>query len=1246
MSDTKIDLCAWDALSEQWTSRDSTQSRCASWVESFVGSDCTLLRAAKCAFEQGCLYEFRLTIDRLWNFESKRFRNTFLNNLDFVFSIARIGPHAVDQAKLLLRAWFHTLHALTGVADWENHFSAAARLFERAWPGLKLQVGAIEKSSFAKLSQCNDPTTWLERQIMEPSKKRKTPRVGHWLVRDLVGAVCSLDSERIGSVGPLPITIMLVSERDSQEQGHLCDFQFHAAEAPVTGVLPRPSRIGIRIFARDWLDSIQTAWDVVTAANGEKKRLGRIVEWWFANGPSDSALLMCPIFGPSAGGPIYCGFRAFIEGRKIKRDWVATGAIGAQLDDGTHELAEVRGVSAKLSEAKKQFGRQLSRIYLSWDQDLIEFEGVTPIPVTTCKSLEELYDCVVGDPTIEKAIEEQRKCRREMADRHLKDLNYLEPTLLLGQPTNDYFRQRSMLTSPAIQKSDLDVDDQRAHDVPDLWQDAEPLDPRALANLRASRICVLHDSGMGKTVLLVRLQQLLCADAPTLTTAWSLKEVDLVVVRLGSPEVPETANDTAMEREMKWPTTVDGYIERVAEELENYGHLGTPLQDQLESARALVKAGRVVFLCDALDQQRRQQIDAFEDFAGRFTSCRIYLTARPEAVTIEETLFDTVGKGVSSWRLVLLKPFGKVLQQQYLGSTLYEDLRRKMQMWSDRDMGLLEVPLLLWLLKTFPPDSMERFRNRCDVYAHAFTVLINRGLKKLPNKIDRDRLSSSSSLPLKLLAAVGFEMIRRRLWNYCVDNDLDEFRDQVLRAALNTAESAPVEVDIWHSLLQLNVFAHRSLFEVGEEVLAFRHRSFLEFAAANWLARFCREEDIPEIRTWIHDVNIDWGWMARYKQTEWSRFYWIWRFAVDLPIDDGRLLSRQRESWIRGMSALYDRGWPAMPDHLTCTAQKRWRSRARRPVRRASEFLYCTWDRMNRWAPDVVTNFQSEFADLLNGRCGKNTAEIHKLQSIARRLVSNFVPIPPNGMQGQKCYSFGWDEKEDVGRLPISVSIEPFRLSRFPVRNSEFELFAPEHESYRLRDPDPVGTENGENHPVVNVRYWDAVVFAEWIGKLDDHSNCRLPLQVEWEYACKAERSACDFRRMQASLTCYAHFGQDVETGSTVAVDDARFAANGFELKHMLGNVREWCADVFDFEFKWNLRKMLESRQLTTLSISEVREICDASIEEGKYLQPRVTRGGGWTADSRQCNASSITYYQADYHYKTIGFRLLRNHVI
>jgi formylglycine-generating enzyme required for sulfatase activity len=119
------------------------------------------------------------------------------------------------------------------------------------------------------------------------------------------------------------------------------------------------------------------------------------------------------------------------------------------------------------------------------------------------------------------------------------------------------------------------------------------------------------------------------------------------------------------------------------------------------------------------------------------------------------------------------------------------------------------------------------------------------------------------------------------------------------------------------------------------------------------------------------------------------------------------------------------------------------------------------------------------------------------------------------------------------------------------------------------RHPDGPGSsiDGKDKHPVVQVSWNDAVAYARWIKK-------RLPSEAEWEYAA---RGGLDRKRyawgdeQTPGGTWQANIWQGrfpkentAEDGYAGTAPVGSYAANGFGLHDMAGNVWEWVADWYD----------------------------------------------------------------------------------
>ena len=170
---------------------------------------------------------------------------------------------------------------------------------------------------------------------------------------------------------------------------------------------------------------------------------------------------------------------------------------------------------------------------------------------------------------------------------------------------------------------------------------------------------------------------------------------------------------------------------------------------------------------------------------------------------------------------------------------------------------------------------------------------------------------------------------------------------------------------------------------------------------------------------------------------------------------------------------------------------------------------------------------------------------------------------------------------------------KPFLMMIRPVTAAQYRRFAQATGREAALAPAFV---QGDDHPVVGVVWNDAVAYCSWAGG-------RLPTEAEWEYAARGGKDGLKYPWGNSISHDDANFkgtgGRD-QWKHTSPVGS--FAANGFGLFDMAGNVWEWCADLYG-----------EKYYASSPSVDPQGPASGSS---------RVLRGGSWDFDPKSLRTS------------------------
>jgi len=179
----------------------------------------------------------------------------------------------------------------------------------------------------------------------------------------------------------------------------------------------------------------------------------------------------------------------------------------------------------------------------------------------------------------------------------------------------------------------------------------------------------------------------------------------------------------------------------------------------------------------------------------------------------------------------------------------------------------------------------------------------------------------------------------------------------------------------------------------------------------------------------------------------------------------------------------------------------------------------------------------------------------------------------------------------------------PFFMGIYPVTQQQYQAVMGENPS----------CQHNESCPVEMVTQEDALAFVDKLNTLQSEVRFYLPTEKEWEYACRADsKDICGYAT--DLLTDFAPYVWSIASGSSIFKPRPAGGKlqNAWGLYDMLGNVGEWCADIY------------------------------RSYEPEGFCAPglRVVRGGTIADLNTTCRCATRSAMEPDWKNKYTGFRV------
>ena len=242
-----------------------------------------------------------------------------------------------------------------------------------------------------------------------------------------------------------------------------------------------------------------------------------------------------------------------------------------------------------------------------------------------------------------------------------------------------------------------------------------------------------------------------------------------------------------------------------------------------------------------------------------------------------------------------------------------------------------------------------------------------------------------------------------------------------------------------------------------------------------------------------------------------------------------------------------------------------------------------------------------------------------------------FVLVPGGEFQMGDIWGDGYFDEKPVH----TVRVGDFYMSKYEITVGQFRRFC---DATGRSMPDQPGWDQRDDYPVVNVRWYDAVSFCNWLSRqagleeVYDESTWeadfskvgyRLPTEAEWEYAARA--GGKEIKYPNGNLITH----DEVNYGGTGGRDQwdsiapvGSFPPTELGLYDMAGNVKEWCNDWYSWDY---------------YSHSPVDN--PTGPPSGEY---RVLRGGGCYSTLESCRTVARDQDDPDFAlYSDVGFRVV-----
>jgi formylglycine-generating enzyme required for sulfatase activity/predicted phosphodiesterase len=508
-------------------------------------------------------------------------------------------------------------------------------------------------------------------------------------------------------------------------------------------------------------------------------------------------------------------------------------------------------------------------------------------------------------------------------------------------------------------------------------------------------------------------------------------------------------------------------------------------------------------------------------------------------------------------------------------------------------------PLMLTILCVVHHEDRNLPRKRADLYGKCVRVLLEHWRKDV-----RDRQGLGPFDPVAAEAVLGTVAWWMHGQEGRITAALPELGKVAEKALADVGGSAGLGRD-GEKFIERMRDESGILAMWGAGQCGYLHLTFQEFLAGLHAAKESRAEELAEQfgKSWWREATL---LALAIGSKDYAQTFFTAVLKTDAVMTEGGLIDQCLEE------ALY----PALEPFLAAMQEERQTTQRQLEILR--RLRQASHPQLLEVCRRLVETRQGELAELAREillRSGIVTKS-PKIEGVSIGLVMHrgmaFMRIPAGEFDmGSKR---GDSDERPIHRVQIS---KPFLLGKYPVTNAEYQRFLLANPKasqpaywydHQFNDP---------RQPVVGVSWKDAQAFCVWSG-------CRLPTEAEWEYACRAGTSGetwvgdLDGGSAETLLDPISWYAGNSD-GRTHPVGSK--AGNPWGLHDMLGNVLEWCQDVYG-------------------RYSAAMQVDPAGPTRGGHA---VFRGGAWSSSARHVRAAYRNGRSVSIRHVDLGFRLARD---